>query len=120
MSFGNFETLGYASDLGAIHPIRVQPETQDGVNDSLLPIGAGLPFFRRGGSRRKFGNFARYITMSAVLGSAAATDPYTSARVYAKLTIFAKDVYDALAVGDDYSYQGTTFTIVSKNPERVK
>lgn len=120
MSFGNFEILGYGNDEGIVHPIRVQPETSEGLNDSLAPIVAGLPYFRRGGSRRKFGNFARYITLSTILGTGAATTPYASSRVYAKVTIFAKDVFDALAVGEEYTYQGVAFTIASKSPERVK
>jgi len=119
MSVGSFETLGYSSDLGVIHPIRVQPETSEGINDSLTPISPGVARFRRGGSRRKFGNFARFITLSAPLGEATATTPYASARVYAKVTIFAKDVFDAISLGDEYTYQSVTFTVASKTPERI-
>lgn len=119
MSVGAFDIFGYAADNGSIHPIRCQPETAQGENDPLTPIGPGLAYFRRGGSRRKYGNFARFITLSVPLGSAVADTPYASAKVYAKVTIFAKDVFDSLAVGADYSYLGQTFRIVSKNAERV-
>ena len=119
MSQGAFDIFGYASDKGSIHPIRCQPETSEGENDPLTPIGPGLAYFRRGGSRRRYGNFARFISLSKPLGSAAATTPYSSAKVYAKVTIFAKDVFDSLTVGAEYTYQGQAFRIVSKTAERV-
>ena len=119
MSQGAFDIYGYASDKGSIHPIRCQPETAEGENDPLTPIGPGLAFFRRGGSRRRYGNFARFISLSKPLGSATANTPYASAKVYAKVTIFAKDVFDGLAVGADYTYLSQTFRIVSKTSERV-
>ena len=119
MSSGRFVTRGYATDAGVIHPIRIQPESAGGANDSLTPIAAGVPFFRRGGSRRKFGNFARFVTLGTPVGAANATTPFAQTRVYAKLTVFAKDVFDNLAIGAAYTYQGVSFEVVSKTGERV-
>ena len=119
MSVGSFLVTGYGNDAGIIHPIRVQPETTEGLNDSLAPIATGAPYFRRGGSRRKFGNFARFITLSVPLGATSAIAPYASARVYAKVTIFNKELFDTISVGEDYVYQGLTFTVASKTPERI-
>ena len=118
MSSGIFVTAGYRSDLGIVHPIRVQPETITDDNDELLPIAANATRFRRGGSRRKTGQFARFITLSSVVGDASAAGPYANSRVYAKVTIFSKAVFDALIEDSIFAYAGKNFTIVSKTGER--
>ena len=38
MSFGNFEILGYGNDEGIVHPIRVQPETSEGLNTFAVAV----------------------------------------------------------------------------------
>lgn len=120
MSLGLFKIANYEADSGEVHPIRIQPESTEGENDEAGAI-TNTAKFRRGGSRRRYGNFARFITLGRTIGEVGVdAAAYSGATVYAKLTIFVKDKFVLLKVGEAFSYAGSTdWTIASKTPERV-
>lgn len=120
MSLGLFKIGNYEADSGEVHPIRIQPESAEGENDEAGAI-TNTARFRRGGSRRRYGNFARFITIGRTIGEVGVDNtPYSGATVYAKLTIFVKDKFDLLKVGETFSYGGLDdWTVASKTPERV-
>lgn len=120
MSIGLFRIGNYEADSGLVHPIRIQPETATGENDEAGGI-TNTARFRRGGSRRKYGNFARFITLGRTIGEVGVdATGYSGATVYANLTIFVKDKFDLLNVGESFAYADLSdWTVVSKTPERV-
>lgn len=120
MSSGPFSIVSYQSDSGVVHPVRVQPETITETN----PVGAARTseqYFYATSSRRRFGSFARFITIGLKVGVVAeGGGPFAEAKVYAHIVVFTEDVYKLMKVGDDFVYQGKSFQIVTKHPERVK
>ena len=120
MSIGAFSVLAYQADNEVTHPIRVQPETVTATNAEAGAIVSSTRF-RRGGSRRKYGHFARFITIGRLIGAVGADSAsYSAGTVYAKVTIFKKDSFSLLAVGAAFPYGGKTdWTIRTKSSERV-
>ena len=120
MSEGAFSITSYEADSGVTHPIRVQPESITALN----PAGAALVSsvkFRRGGSRRKYGNFARFITIGRLIGALSNSGgSFAASTVYAKVTVFTSASFAQLLLGTTFTYAGKAdWTIRSKNTERV-
>lgn len=120
MSSGPFSVVSYQADDGVVHPIRVQPETISDAN----PVGAArtssLRFYATP-SRRRYGQYARFITISLTVGVVGeGGGPFAEAKVYARIPIFTQDVFTLIKEGDPYVYQGKTFQVVTKHKERVK
>lgn len=120
MSSGVFSSSKYETDAGAIHRIRVQPETLlanvGGANSA--PSGAiDTPgTVRVGGGNRAFGIKARSVTVRWT--SAAPTD-YADNQ-YIRIPVLTKTLYDSINPGDTGTYLSTNVTVVGKNPERVR
>lgn len=120
MSIGAFSVASYEADSGETHPIRVQPESIGDTNPQGAAIVSSIKF-RRGGSRRRYGNFARFITLGRLIGATGADSAsYSAGTVYAKVTVFTKDAYEQLVVGAAYAYGGKSdWTIRTKTDERA-
>ena len=120
MSSGTFSSSKYETDAGAIHRIRVQPETLlanvGGANSA--PAGAiDTPgTVRVGGGNRQFGVKARSITVRW------STTPPTgyAENQYVRIPVLTKARYDGINAGDTGTYLGSAVTVVGKNPERVR
>lgn len=116
MSAGPFLLSKYATDAGAIHPIRIQPETA--TDDNAAPDGGAgnLPFVKISGSRRSYGIHPRKITLSKTVGEA----DYDTAKAYAKLTVLTLAAFNAYVIGSTIAYQGTDWIIASKTSETIR
>ena len=120
MSSGVFSSSKYETDAGAIHRIRVQPETLlanvGGANTA--PAGAiDTPgTVRVGGGNHQFGIKARSITITWT--TAPPTD--YAENQYVRIPILSKTLYDSINLGDTGTYLSTGCTVVGKNPERVR
>jgi hypothetical protein len=121
MSGGPFENGRYESNgTGAVHKIRVQPETKalelDGV-DNDYPAGAALgkPSAQVGRGKRSIGINARTVSIRL-------TAPLSGYKTGSVITLpwFVPSTFDALpdvAVG---TYLGTACELVGKSAEKVR
>ena len=116
MSQGSFIIGRYEADSGEIHPIRIQPETITDWNSAPTGAQTNRSYFRARPSKRRYGQFARYVTLGRTVGSA--DGPFTSAKVTITVPVLTLDDYDDLTEGQEVSYQGVTFSVVSKTDER--
>lgn len=114
---GRFATAKYETNEGAIHPIRVQPETitadnpepPGGVSESL--------YVRVSGSKRAYGIKARYITLSRKIGT---DSDYSGATVYARIPVLLASAWIAYVPGSTVTYQGVDWTVASKTVESLR
>lgn len=118
MSQGAFSVLGRyeASEGGDIYRIKVQPGTINAANPVATGAVTGVGSVRVGGGNRQLGIKARSVTLRWK------TTPPTNylANGLVRIPIFTPATYDALKLGADFTYLGTTAVIVGKNPERVR
>lgn len=124
MSAGVFINATYRASYGAgtaIHPIRIQPETEAatiGSVDNARPVGAQTnPIQARvSGSKRSIGLIARSITIQApATGQPTGYKPLGITRIPALTQAF----YDAATKGETVTYLGVSYTVVSRSLERV-
>lgn len=120
MSSGVFTNSRYETNAGAIHRIRVQPETLTASIGSAnaAPTGTidSAGTVRVGGGNREFGIKARSVTLRWT------TNPpggYAENQ-YIRLPILTETLYDSINLGDTGTYLSTGVTVVGKNPERVR
>lgn len=116
MSAGPFSLSKYQTDANAIHPIRIQPETE--FDDNPAPeAGAGnFPFIKISGSRRAYGIHPRKITLSKTVGDA----DYDTAKVYAKIVVLTKAAFTDFVIGSTIVYAETDWIVASKTSELIR
>ena len=121
MSQGQFTRSRYQANNGAIHPIRVQPETIAAVidgNANAAPAGAvtvGLSA-RVSQSRRAFGLTPRQVTLAWTGAVPDGYDPRGTIRI----PILTSANFDDINVGDTGTYLGSGVTVVGKSPESAR
>lgn len=117
MSAGAFTISKYEADSGAIHPIRVQPETITAFSNAA-PAGAVTSSISAVVSltRRQRGLRPRYISIKF---TGALPEGYAAGTIY-KLPILTEAVYDGLAIGGTGTYLGSPVTIIGKEGERSR
>lgn len=116
---GPFQIGKYEADDGKIYPIRIQPETL--VTDVNAEPAGGITedqFAHARYSARKYGVFARYVSLTAQIGTG--EGPYATATTTAHLPILSKASFDAIVIGETVTYQGVAFTVASKHKERIR
>lgn len=118
MSAGPFERTFYEDNQGAIHPIRVQPETIEflfGITQNAPPVGPVDSDIsaRVTGSRRGVGLFARYVT---IVFTGAVPDGYSLGQYY-KIAILTQAVYDAITLNGACTYLEEAAQVISKTAE---
>lgn len=122
MSAGNFVRSRYEADSGAVHPIRVQPETltltlggsTNGPADGTVTNGISA---RVSGGRRQLGLTARKVTIQFVSGTVPAgyQEGGTISLPWLDPTTFA-----ALGAGATGLYQSAAVELVGKSAESVR
>jgi hypothetical protein len=116
---GALQTAKYESNDGKIYPIRIKPETLIADFNAEPEGGATEDIFAHARySARKYGIFARYITLGVQVGSG--EGPYTTANAYAHIPILSKASFDAAVIGSTVTYQGVAFTVLEKHGERIR
>jgi len=118
MSAGSFVRAFYqlsSENGGGQCSCRVQPETiaafPGASGPATIPVTA-----RMGGSRRKFGVNARYISGKWTGAVPDGYDPNGTIRI----PILTPTAFAAISVGDTVSYLGSDLEVVGKNGETVK
>lgn len=120
MSAGAFEITGYETDSGAIHPIRIQPETEQATIGGVAnaapaedPTGLGSASVSRG--RRSNGINARLVRLSFT------GTPPTGYLVNGTVTIPAlqPEFYDAAVRGATGTYLGVAVRVSGRSPETI-
>lgn len=126
MSAGQFTRSRYEAsyDTDQIHPIRVQPETI-ALADSGTPtttnaaptgtITNPISAIVSGG-KRTLGLKPRKFTIE--VSGTPPTGYVAGSRV--SVPILTESFYNSQAVGDEVTYLGTTWQVVSKTPEDVR
>lgn len=121
MSQGKFTVSKYqATEVTAVMPIRVQPETlvfAGGVANTP-PAGAvtlGLYAFASGG-KRKYGVHARQVVVEWVGTAPAGYDPVGKIR----LPVLTPAAYAAYLPGTIGTYLGAGVRVVSRRPETAR
>jgi len=120
MSAGAFEISKYETDSGAIHPIRVQPETLaatiDG-NTNAAPAGAvdGLGSASVSRGRRANGINARLVRLR--FSGTPPTGYLTNGTV--TIPALTPEVYDAAIKGATGTYLGASVIVSGRSPETV-
>lgn len=121
MSAGRFINTRYQTNTGAIHSIRVQPETtlatfQGGDNEPPSGIATGLGSVKISNSNRSFGIKPRMVTIS---WSGAVPDGYEPGRTL-RIPVLTPDTWNAIpAKGGVGVYLGLPVDVVGKSPERI-
>lgn len=121
MSQGAFLRSRYTDNQGAIHPVRVQPETVAlviGTNTNTAPTGAitnGITA-RVSGSRRQIGLLTRTVTF-VFTGT-----PPTGYLANSPLTLpwLQTTGFSTIARGATGTYLGVAIEVISTSPERVR
>lgn len=125
MSAGQFLRSKYQASYGggtAIHPIRIQPEALDVDFSSLSnvepdedinnPISAIASL-----GNRQIGLRPRFVTLKQnPLGS---VPPGYKLEGETRLAILKPDVWESIFVGEDITYLGGSYTVISKTPENI-
>lgn len=126
MSAGNFLRSKYQASYGdgtKVHPIRIQPELLDidfAVLSNIEPDGAiNNPISAIASlGKNALGLRPRYVTVKRnPLGSGV---PGYADESTIRLTILKPDVWDSVTVGEDITYLGGTYTVISKSQEVVQ
>lgn len=120
MSAGAFEITAYETDPGAIHPIRVQPETiaaSIGATTNSAPTGAatGLGSASVSRGRRANGINARLVRLTFT------GTPPTGYLANSTITIPAltPEFYDAAVRGATATYLGAGAVVSGRSPETI-
>lgn len=120
MSAGAFQVSKYETDAGAIHPIRVQPETLAaaiGATTNAAPTEAvdGEGSASVSGGRRSNGINARLVRLKF-----GATPPtgYLPNGV-TTIPALTPEFYDAATRGAEATYLGSPATVSGRSPETV-
>lgn len=116
MSAGRFQRFFYETNAGDIASIKLQPETVTGANPSAtgpanLPVTAKVTK-----GVREYGIGARSVSLNSTEAPPAGYKPEQILRV----PILTESVWDALVVGNSFTYLGVSMPIVGKNPERIR
>lgn len=120
MSAGKFVKVGYTSEAGGTHFIKVQPETVNlsiaGVlNSASATVPDSTPSVRVGGSRRRRGTlYSRMVTIQFDVGAAPA-GYIPEGRV--SLPWLDRNSFAALKTNDTVQYLGAAGKLVSKLAE---
>lgn len=120
MSAGAFEITAYETDSGAIHPIRIQPETAAaaiGGATNAAPAGAatGLGSASVSRGRRANGINARLVRLRFT------GTPPTGYQANGTVTIPAlqPEFYDAAVRGATATYLGVAAEVSGRSPETI-
>lgn len=114
MSAGSFVIAKYETNGGAVRPVRVQPETIiAGANPEATGTLAGT-LIRVSGGRRKIGTKARSMTLKQNVGAPVAG--YQATKTIT-LPVFTPAAFDALAIGQAVTYNGSAWTVSGASPE---
>lgn len=121
MSAGEFEFTKYERDDGAIHNVRVQPETLAltiASTANTAPTGAvtAAGSAQVGAGRRGYGIHTRFIT---VRFTGTFPDGYKGTPI-SRIPILQKSVYDGFQAGATGTYLGQPISVVSKSPEIIR
>ena len=117
MSAGSFVRSRYESDVGNIHPIRVQPETLAatlGSANAAPTGGIDLSISAKvSGSSRSLGLTARKVRV-VFTGT-----PPTGYKAESPISIpiLTKSVYDGIAVNSTGTYLGAAVEVIGKTGE---
>lgn len=120
MSAGDFQYSSYETDSGAIHRIRIQPETlalSVGGATNNPPAGAvtGQGTVKVSKTRREFGIGARSVTIA---WDGATPAGYSGDNI-TRIPVLTPATYNSITVGASGSYLGVDVVIVSKTAESV-
>lgn len=119
MSEGTFSIARYESDESTLYPVRVQPESITTWNPEASGTALGNFYFKATSNRRRYGHYARYVTLSRPVGDV--DGPFTSSRVYVTVPVFTKTAFNTLNFGQDVAYRGVNnFEVTTKTPERIR
>lgn len=126
MSAGVFKNVGYAADYGAgtaIHPIRVQPETEQLTLDGTANTGEDSADIsnpisaQTSKSRKGLGLHPRTVSVKF---TAAAPTGYAENQIY-RIPLLNKDIKAKATKGQTGSYLGVAVEVVSNYaPEIVR
>lgn len=116
---GTYLRAKYETDVGGVHPCRIQPETLAGAYNPQ-PAGAidSAGSVNMTPSRRRNGISARYITI-------AWNDPASVPQGYdprgtLRLPILTPAKFNGILVGEVFSYLGSNAIVLGKNPEKIR
>lgn len=126
MSAGAFLNTGYETNIGVIHPIKIQPETLTLTLNSVAneapttPIALSVPSAKVSGSRRAIGVNARLVRIRIT-----ATTPPPGYVVGGVITlpVLTQVAFAAYGKGTTgtYTLNGTAYAVefVGKTPETI-
>ena len=126
MSQGPFTTVDYASDVGGVFPIQIQPETETLTLDGVANVAAGTtiptntPSAKVSGGRRSIGVNARLVRFRF---STATVPPGYSPSGVLTVPVLQKSVFDGYGKGQSgtYTLEGTAYDVefIGKTPETI-
>lgn len=120
MSAGDFVRSRYESNVGNIHPIRVQPETiaaNVGAANAAPTAAVDIPISAKvSGGKRELGLIARKVRLAFT-----ATPPTGYAEdSIVTIPILTPAVFNQIAVGTTGTYLGAAVEVVGTSPETSK
>lgn len=122
MSEGRFVDANYKDNKGAVHRIRIQPETAalviGGVTNTIPAVGAGLvqPRAKVSGGKGQYGLTARRVGIKFGL-----TPPTGFAQFGVEyLPWLDGDTFPDVAVSTDVTYRGASATFIGTSAERSR
>lgn len=120
MSAGEFRSSRYKADSGNIHFVMVQPETIeadfDGVTNEPPEGNINSPFAAEiGRGARSYGLRPRYVRVSFKDTPPTGYRPYTAV----KIPILDSEVFSAISIDDDVTYNGGTGKLKKKISESL-
>lgn len=108
---------GYERDGGTFGSVRVSAVSVTAWNPIATGVRSGY-FVKARGSKKAYGVIARSVSLTRKVGGA---DPYSGGTVNARVPIFQKSVWAALATGQVLAYAGLTdWEVAGTNSEESK
>lgn len=114
---GRTVIAGYERDDGTFGSVRVSSSTVTDWNP--IAIGARTGYYVKArGSKKSYGVIARSVSLTRTVGTAEA---YSGGTVSARVPVFKKAIWAALATGQVLVYQGKTdWVVAGTNSEESK
>lgn len=124
MSDGPFSYVKYETNDGLIVPIKIQPETEGLVLDSVTNTGAtgsltpGAPSAKVSGSKRSIGINARTVTVRLTADGSGANAGMKQGSLI-RLPVFTPTSYAAYSKGNTGTYKGIACEFAGHSAENV-
>lgn len=113
MSSGVFSDAKYSDDQDRVYACRVQGETLTAWNGTAAGAVSVKGRIKVSAGRREAGLSPRTVSGKWVITPAGYAPGGT-----VKLIVFTKAAFDAIALNDVLAYNGATFKVTGKNPEK--